>query len=121
MEKKEFSFIIIGAGPAGLTAAQYASRANISTLLIDQSMPGGQVNNIFNLENYPGVFPAVNGYAFIENMKNQALSFGAQIVQTIVSSIDKVGKDFVVKTRTIADFKFFCTVNDLLCKLFAHD
>ncbi len=98
MENKDFNFIIIGAGPAGLTAAQYASRANIKTLLIDQSLPGGQVTNIFNLENYPGVFPSVNGYAFIENMKNQATSFGATIIQTIVSSIDKIGKNFVVKT-----------------------
>ena len=52
MENKDFNFIIIGAGPAGLTAAQYASRANIKTLLIDQSLPGGQVTNIFNLEKF---------------------------------------------------------------------
>lgn len=99
MENKVFDFIIIGAGPAGLAAAQYASRANIKTLLLDESVPGGQVLNIFNFENYPGLFPAINGATFVENAKQQALSFGTQIVQTSVSSVDKVKDNFVVETR----------------------
>lgn len=97
MENK-FDFIIIGAGPAGLAAAQYASRANIKTLLIDQSTPGGQVLNIFSFENYPGLFPAISGTQYIENAKQQALAFGAQIIQTIVSSVDKVKNDFILET-----------------------
>lgn len=99
-EKQKFNFICIGSGPAGLAAAQYASRANIQTLLIDQSMPGGQVINISELENYPGVFPAVKGFSFIENMKQQALSFGATIIQAIVSSVDKKDGLFIVTTNT---------------------
>ena len=101
MERQEYDFIIIGAGPAGLSAAQYASRANLRTLLVDQSMPGGQVNQIFTLENYPGVFPAVNGFTFIEGMKKQALEFGAEIVQAIVDTVDKVGGQYVVKTSKV--------------------
>ncbi len=98
-ERQKFDFICIGSGPAGLAAAQYASRANIHTLLLDQSMPGGQVINISDLENYPGVFPAVKGFTFIENMKQQALAFGAQIVQAIVTSVDKKDSVFVVTTN----------------------
>ena len=97
-ERQKFDFICIGSGPAGLAAAQYASRANLHTLLLDQSMPGGQVINISDLENYPGVFPAVKGFTFIENMKQQALAFGAQIVQAIVTSVDKKDSVFVVTT-----------------------
>ena len=99
MEENEFDFICLGAGPAGLSAAQYASRANIKTLVIDQSMPGGQVINISSLENYPGVFPAVNGFAFVEGMKKQAVEFGAKIIQAIVSSLDKKDGLFSVTTN----------------------
>ena len=55
--------------------------------------------NIFNLENYPGVFPPVQGWQWIATMKNQAESFGAQIKQAAVSSIDKIEGHFVVKTN----------------------
>jgi len=99
MEKESYGFIIIGAGPAGLAAAQYSARANIDTLLIDESVPGGQVLNIFNFENYPGVFPAVTGTAFVEQAKNQALVFGAKIIQTTVSSVDKIKDAFILETK----------------------
>lgn len=99
METKAYDFIIIGAGPAGLAAAQYASRANIQTLLIDESIPGGQVLNIFNFENYPGLFPAIPGTQFVENAKQQALAFGATIIQTSVSSVDKIKDTFTLETR----------------------
>lgn len=98
MENKEFDLIIIGAGPAGLTAAQYGARSNLSTLVIDETMPGGQVNQIFTLENYPGVFPAVNGMAFTQNMQAQAKSFGAEIIQAQVSSVDLSSGKYIVKT-----------------------
>ena len=60
---------------------------------------GVQVSQIFELENYPGVFPAVNGYDFVETMRKQAEEFGAQIKQVQVSSIDKKGRDFVIQTK----------------------
>ncbi|MCH5290737.1 MAG: thioredoxin-disulfide reductase [Treponema sp.] len=101
MEKKRFDFICIGAGPAGLTAAQYAARSGLRTLAIDESVPGGQALNIHALENYPGLFPSANGFTFIENMKKQALSFGATIVQASVSSVDKVNGLFVARTLDV--------------------
>ena len=99
METKQYDYIIIGAGPAGLSSAQYAARGGLKTIVLDEMGAGGQVVQIPDLENYPGVFPAVNGYDFIETMKKQAESFGAQIQQVQVSSIDKKGKDFVITTK----------------------
>ncbi|MBP5452800.1 MAG: thioredoxin-disulfide reductase [Treponema sp.] len=99
-EKTEFDLIIIGAGPAGLAAAQYSARANLQTLVLDQGLGGGQAANIFNLENYPGVFPPVQGFQWISTMKNQAESFGAIIKQALVSSVDKVDSRFIVKTHS---------------------
>ena len=97
---RNFEFIIIGAGAAGLSAAQYASRANIKTLVIDQGLPGGQATNISSLENYPGLFPALSGPEWIQNMKNQAESFGAKIIQTQVSEVKKTDSGFSISTSS---------------------
>ena len=72
-----YDLIIIGAGPAGLSAAQYGARANLKTLVIENGSTGGQVLNINEFVNYPGVFPAVSGVDFINTMVEQAKSFGA--------------------------------------------
>lgn len=97
-EKRNFDFIIIGAGAAGLSAAQYGARSGLSTLVIDFSTGGGQALNIFKLENYPGLFPSVKGGDLIENMKAQAEKFGSKIVQCHVTSIDKIASEYIVKT-----------------------
>ncbi len=96
MSQTEYDFIIVGTGAAGLSAAQYASRANMRTLVLDQGLPGGQISNIYTLENYPGVFPAVNGMDFIDNMTKQAKAFGAVIEQRNVSFIEKKDDVFYV-------------------------
>ncbi len=101
METKVFDYIIIGAGPAGLSSAQYAARSGLKTIVLEGMSAGGQVAQIFELENYPGVFPAVNGFDFVEIMRKQAEAFGAQIKQVQVSSIDKKGKDFVIQTKDV--------------------
>lgn len=92
-------FLIIGAGSAGLTAAMYAARSRISTIVIDSSGSGGQVLQIADLENYPGIFPAINGYEIAEKMQKQAESFGAKVIQTQVSSIKKEDDLFTVETE----------------------
>ena len=99
METQTFDYIIIGAGPAGLSSAQYAARSGLKTIVLEGMGPGGQVAQIFELENYPGVFPAVNGFDFVETLRKQAEAFGAQIKQVQVTSIDKTGKDFVIQTK----------------------
>lgn len=105
----EYDLIIIGSGPAGLSAAQYGARANLKTLVIENGSTGGQVLNINEFVNYPGVFPAVSGVDFINTMVEQAKSFGAEILTSTVSSIDKIKNQFIVKTDK-GDFKSFALV-----------
>mgnify|MGYP005836559051 CR=1 FL=1 len=91
--------LIIGAGPAGLTAAIYASRSRLYTIVIDTSLPGGQVATTFHVANYPGTNGVVRGLDLMENMKNQALSFGTQIddMQQIIE-VNLDGNEKFVKT-----------------------
>lgn len=98
MQKDFYDFVVVGAGAAGLTAAQYGARSGLDTLLIDSSDAGGQALNIFTLENFPGFFPAVKGRTFIDNMQAQAQSFGAEIALARVKSIDKIKNHFIIKT-----------------------
>lgn len=97
---QNFDYIIIGSGPAALASAQYAARAGLNTLVIEGDAPGGQVTQIADLENYPGVFPMVNGTDFIMNMKEQAKAFGATFVSSRALSVDKPGALFSVKTKS---------------------
>ena len=99
IQNEKFDYVIIGGGVAGLASAQYAARGGLSVLVLDVAGAGGQVLQIADLENYPGVFPAVDGTTFTMTMQKQAESFGAKIVQTQVLSIDKTGGSFVVKTK----------------------
>lgn len=98
-DTEKFDYVVIGAGPAGLASAQYAARGGLSTLVIDVAGAGGQVLQIADLENYPGVFPAIDGTSFTMNMQKQAEAFGAKVVQAQVISIDKMGENFLVKTK----------------------
>lgn len=99
MGESIYDYIIIGGGPAGLASAQYAARGGLKTLVLDMAGAGGQVMQINDLENYPGVFPAVNGNDFMETMKKQAEDFGVEIKIEQIVSIDKPGALFVVKSR----------------------
>ena len=99
---EKFDYIVIGAGCAGLASAQYAARGGLSVLVLDVAGAGGQVLQISELENYPGVFPAVNGADYMLTMQKQAEAFGAKIVQEQVLSIDKTGGSFFIKTRKAA-------------------
>lgn len=99
MENQTFDYIIIGAGPAGLASAQYAARAGLKCLVLDMAGAGGQVNQITDLENYPGVFPTVKGPALMSVMEEQAKSFGAEIQMVQVTSIDKSGSNYIVTCR----------------------
>jgi len=71
--------IIIGAGPAGLTAGLYAARAQINTLLFERLAPGGQVLNTDWIENYPGFPDGISGFDLVDKMKTQAERFGLRI------------------------------------------
>ena len=88
--------LIIGAGPAGLTAAQYGARANLNVLVLEQLAPGGQVLVIDALENYPGNVANKSGYELAMDMHKQAESFGAFFLTAQADSIKKEGDIFTV-------------------------
>jgi thioredoxin reductase (NADPH) len=96
--KADRDLIIIGAGAAGLTAAQYAARANRNTLLLEELAPGGQCLIIDNLENYPGFPDPLPGIELSQKFEEQARSFGAEILISSVQSLSKKGDLFTVET-----------------------
>lgn len=102
MEELLYDYIIIGGGVAGLASAQYAARGGLKTVVIQGSSFGGQVMQIADLENYPGVYPNVSGADFIEKMQEQTMAFGAKMEYGPVTSIDKVENTFTVKTKSKA-------------------
>jgi thioredoxin reductase (NADPH) len=95
MAQKDIDVLIVGAGPAGLSAAQYAGRANLRALVVEQLSPGGQVLSIDRLENYPGDSKPRSGYDFAEDMRRQAEGFGATIINDTVLSLRREGGCFI--------------------------
>ena len=88
--------IIIGAGPAGLSAAQYAARSNLSVLVLEQLAPGGQALLIDVLENYPGIATGKTGFEFSDDLRRQAEEFGAKFLSESAQAIAKEGGAFTV-------------------------
>src|SRR5579859_415744 len=80
--------VIIGSGPAGYTAALYASRANLSPLLIDGPQPGGQLTTTTLVENFPGFPEGIMGPELMEKMKQQAAVFGTRYKTGLVTKVD---------------------------------
>jgi thioredoxin reductase (NADPH) len=83
-----YDVIIIGGGPAGLTAAIYASRSRLKTLLIEKQGCGGLMAITDMLENYPGFDSGINGFELAAKMEKQARSFGTEIIYTTANSIE---------------------------------
>ena len=95
MEK--YDVIIIGAGPGGMTSALYASRANLSVMMIDRGIYGGQMNNTAEIENYPG-FKSILGPDLAKEMYESSTNFGAKYEYGTVESIEDKGDSKIVKT-----------------------
>lgn len=87
---------IIGAGPAGMTAAIYLARAGISCKIFESGAAGGTVFLVHEIDNYPGFPNGVRGSELAELMSAQVKKFGVEIVQTAVSKVEKDGRDFVL-------------------------
>ena len=85
MEKERL--VIIGCGPAGLTAAIYAARASLSPLVISGQLPGGLLTQTGEVENFPGFEEGISGYELMDKMDKQAKRFGARVIFDAVSSV----------------------------------
>ena len=97
---KIYDVVIIGAGPAGLSAGLYAGRSRLSTLIIEKAREGGQIVNTSEIANYPGSLEDESGPSLIERMKVQAVHFGAEIVYDTVQEVELEGS-----TKTINGLK----------------
>src|SRR2546427_9837808 len=107
MEKnRQYDVVIIGGGPAGLTAALYAGRARVRTVLLERGAPGGQLLNTEAIEDYPG-FDHITGPELAQRMAEQAVKFGVDLETARVTAIRQHGDKKVVETEDgeyVADF-----------------
>jgi len=99
---QEFEIVIVGAGPAGLSAGMYVARQNVSCLIISKDL-GGQMNLIPKLENYPGMIMS-SGQILAKTLETQYLSFKGEIVYDTVEKIDESEDGFKIKT-TRSEYK----------------
>ena len=96
MVTENIKVLIIGGGPAGYTAAIYASRANLSPVLYEGIQPGGQLTQTTDVENFPGYPNGIGGFEMMEDIKNQAIRVGADIRSGIVTKVDFSKRPFSV-------------------------
>lgn len=100
---ESYDVIIIGAGPAGLTAGLYCGRARLKTLLLEKAAAGGQAATTDFIENYPGFPEGIGGYGLTDRMAQQTKQFGAEVREVkTVSSIEMEGGKKVVRTEDAA-------------------
>ncbi|MCK5125483.1 MAG: thioredoxin-disulfide reductase [candidate division Zixibacteria bacterium] len=92
-EEKQFDIVIVGGGPGGLTAGLYGSRANLKTVMIEKYMPGGQIANTEEVEDYPG-FEHISGAELAMKMTDHAKKFGLEILS-----------DEIIEIRSDGDYK----------------
>lgn len=107
-QEMNYDLVIIGAGPAGLTASIYAAQAKLKTLVLDKENPGGQVNLTHLVANYPGFEKPQNGFMLMHYMTEQAKAYGAQIMSAseifkldLKSKTIEVDDDKLIKSKAI--------------------
>ncbi len=108
--QNHYDSIVLGAGPAGLTAGIYLSRARLRTIIIDEGTIGGQMILTHEIANYPGV-ESISGYQLANIMKKQAKSFGCDIKSNV--AVSEINLDGEVKSITLSDGKTY-TANSVI-------
>ena len=88
MEDRRTKVLIIGSGPAGYTAAIYASRANLKPILFEGNQPGGQLTQTTEIENFPGYPAGVQGIQMMNELKDQAIRFGTEVIGRTIEKVD---------------------------------
>jgi thioredoxin reductase (NADPH) len=96
--------IILGAGPAGLTAGMYAARARIPLLLLEKAQTGGQMAATATVDNYPGFVDPVGGYELAQLMETQAKKFGLPIINTDITRVSKTVDGFTLAADSEENF-----------------
>jgi thioredoxin reductase (NADPH) len=95
-ERVHTDIVIIGGGPAGLTAAIYSGRGQLDTIVLERGLPGGQIAQTEEVENYPGFDDAVSGPELAQRMVRQAEKFGARVVMDEARRLERTSDGFVV-------------------------
>ena len=96
MQTETVNCLIVGGGPAGYTAAIYASRADISPVLYEGIQPGGQLTTTTDIENYPGFENGISGNELMETMRAQAVRLGADVRNGVVTDADLSERPFKI-------------------------
>lgn len=102
--------VILGSGPAGLTAAIYASRAQLEPLVIDGPQPGGQLTITTDVENYPGFKSGIMGPILMDEFREQALRFGTEIINVWIDKVDFSKRPFNLYGKESEDTEEITTV-----------